>query len=147
MGVTTVAKGWAETGTPSLILTTFSFQIRCSWDSSNTAWNRSKDLGMADVHTGPSSPTCTGSPTGCWDKVTREKASLLVWEGTAAVTEVPGSLLLLLMWTQNSPLASYFSAIRLPILRPSTSFPWQYFRLRPKCAEIQGTSCDLICLK
>lgn len=68
--------------------------------------------------------------------MTWEKAFRLVWEGTAAATEVLGSLLLLLVWTQNSPLASYFSAVRLPILLPSSSFPRQHFRLRPKhCSQ------------
>lgn len=131
--MTTVAKACAETGTSSLVLMTFNSQIHCSWDSTNTTRNRSKDLGMADVHTGPGSSTRTDIPPGRWGKVTWEKAFLSVWEGTAAATEVPGSLLLL-VWTQNSPLASYFSAVRLPILLPSSSFPGQRFRLRPKHA-------------
>lgn len=109
-------------------------QIHCSWDSTNTARHRSKDLGMADVHTGPGSSTHTDIPPGRWGEVTWEKAFCLVWDGTAAAAEVPGSLLLLLVWTQNSPLASYFSAVRLPILLPSSSFPRQHFRLRPKHA-------------
>lgn len=134
MGATTVAKARAETGTSPLLLTTFCSQIHCSWESTNRARKRSKDLGVADVRTGPGSSTHTDIPPGCWGKVTWEKAFLLVREGTAAATEVPGSQLLLLMWTQTSPSASYFSAVRLPILLPSSSFPWQHFRLRPKHA-------------
>lgn len=85
-------------------------------------------------------------------KVTQEKAFLLVQEGTTAASEVPGNLLVLVMWDKTCPLVqlvSYFFVVRTPILLPSSSFPQQCFRLRPKHAEseLQGTNHDLICLK
>lgn len=133
MGVTTVAKAWAEAGTSPLILMTFRSQIHCSWDSTNTTRNRSKGVGMADVHTGP---------TGLIHPYIYLLAAAVRWHGRRHFfwyerelllpLKCQGSLLLLLTWTHNSPLASYFSALRLPILLPSSSSPWQCFRLRPK---------------
>lgn len=96
--MTTVAQAWAETGTPPLTPSHhISSQICCTWDPTNTTRNGTKHLDMSEVHPGPCSSIRTDTSPGCW-QMTGKKAFLLAQEGTTATSEVPGSLLLLVMW-------------------------------------------------
>lgn len=133
--MTTVAQAWAETGTPPLTPSHhISSQICCTWDPTNTQEMVPNTLICLRCTLGPAHPPVQTHllVAGKWQG--RRHFS---WHKREPLLPQKCQEAFRCWWCGHKTcplvlLVSYFFAIRSPILLPSSSFPQQCFRLRPK---------------